>query len=117
MNLYRDLVRNNLKKIKSVKEGELVEALGSQQDEITQLEKNVKLTLFKKSQKLIDRFLFIFFAEDRGLLPPNAILQIIEDWNKLKDLDVNQPLYERFKLYFSYLDTGRKGTATKYPNG
>lgn len=111
--LYRDLVRNNLKKIKSVKEGELAEALDSKQTEIAQLEKNVKLTLFKKSQKLIDRFLFIFFAEDRGLLPPNAILQIIEDWNKLKDLDVNQPLYERFKLYFSYLDTGRKGTATK----
>ena len=31
-------------------------------------EKNIKLTLFKKSQKLIDRFLFILFAEDRGLL-------------------------------------------------
>lgn len=32
-----------------------------------------KLTLFKKTQKLLDRFLFIFFAEDRLLLPPNSI--------------------------------------------
>ncbi|MDN3595126.1 Eco57I restriction-modification methylase domain-containing protein [Zunongwangia endophytica] len=116
--LYRDLVRNNAKKLKNLRHSELVsetqqsdnEAL---QTEFDRLEKNVKLTLFKKSQKLIDRFLFIFFAEDRGLLPPNAILQIIEDWHQLKDLDVNQPLYERFKLYFKYLDTGRKGTDKK----
>jgi len=32
-----------------------------------------KLTLFKKSQKLLDRFLFVFFAEDGGLIPPNAV--------------------------------------------
>src|SRR6056297_1376421 len=32
-----------------------------------------KLLLFKKTQKLLNRFLFIFFAEDRNLLPPNSI--------------------------------------------
>ena len=32
-----------------------------------------KILLFKKTQKLLDRLLFIFFAEDRGLLPPNSI--------------------------------------------
>ena len=114
--LYRDLVRNNAKKLKSGRGNELIKEIGEEGNhstEIGQLEKNVKRTLFKKSQKLIDRFLFIFFAEDRGLLPPNAILQIIEDWKKLKDLDVNQPLYERFQLYFNYLDTGRKGTDKK----
>ncbi|WP_394907903.1 Eco57I restriction-modification methylase domain-containing protein [uncultured Mesonia sp.] len=114
--LYRDLVRNNAKKLKAIRKNELfkeIEETATLEAEIDRLEKNVKLTLFKKSQKLIDRFLFIFFAEDRGLLPPNAILQIIEDWHKLKDLDVSQPLYERFKLYFSYLDTGRKGTDKK----
>ncbi|SFB93467.1 TaqI-like C-terminal specificity domain-containing protein [Zunongwangia mangrovi] len=114
--LYRDLVRNNAKKLKAGASNFIsseVERSPEELQEQQRLEKNVKLTLFKKSQKLIDRFLFIFFAEDRGLLPPNAILQIIEDWNKLKDLDVNQPLYERFKLYFSYLDTGRKGTDKK----
>ena len=31
------------------------------------------LELFQKSQKLLDRFLFIFFAEDRNLLPTNPL--------------------------------------------
>ena len=39
-----------------------------------------KLTLFKKSQKLLDRFLFLFFAEDRFLLPPNSVRLILDDW-------------------------------------
>ena len=81
--------------------------------ELAALEKNVKQNLFKKSQKLIDRFLFIFFAEDRALLPPNSIHKILDGWNKLKDLDAEMPLYDRFKLYFGYLDTGRKGTEKK----
>lgn len=72
--------------------------------------KNIKRTLFKKSQKLIDRFLFIFFAEDRGLLPPNSTLKILEQWDKLKELDEHVPLYKRYKKYFDYLDQGRKGT-------
>ena len=72
--------------------------------------KNIKRILFKESQKMIDRFLFIFFAEDKGLLPPNSTLKILEQWDKLKDLDAYVPLYDRYKLYFNYLDTGRKGT-------
>lgn len=71
-----------------------------------------KLTLFKKTQKLIDRFLFIFFAEDRLLLPPNSICEIIKQWETLKDeLDEYIPLYDRFKKYFGYLNTGHKGKA------
>ncbi len=76
-------------------------------------DKNFKLTLFKKSQKLLDRFLFILFAEDRGLLAPNTITTINNEWNALKDLDVEIPLYDRYKQYFSFLDTGRKGTDKK----
>lgn len=68
-----------------------------------------KLTLFKKTQKLLDRFLFIFFAEDRLLLPPNSIRQIITQWEQLKELDESKPLYDRFKKYFGYLNTGYKG--------
>jgi type I restriction-modification system DNA methylase subunit len=67
------------------------------------------LELFKKSQKLLDRFLFLFFGEDRHLLPPNSVRQIITDWNKLQELDVYMPLYDRFKQYFSYLNSGYKG--------
>lgn len=76
-------------------------------------DKNFKLTLFKKSQKLLDRFLFILFAEDRGLLAPNTITTINNDWKALEELDMIVPLYERYKQYFSFLDTGRKGTDKK----
>jgi type I restriction-modification system DNA methylase subunit len=67
------------------------------------------LELFKKSQKLIDRFLFIFFAEDRQLLPPNSVRLILQQWEQLKELDEEVPLYDRFKKYFGYLNTGFKG--------
>lgn len=68
-----------------------------------------KLNLFKKSQKLIDRFLFLFFAEDRNLLPPNSVRLILDDWEDLKERDVHIPLYDRFKKYFEYLNKGYKG--------
>ena len=69
-----------------------------------------KLLLFKKTQKLLDRFLFIFFAEDRLLLPPNSITEIVKQWTALKDeYDEYSPLYSRFKKYFGYMNTGFKG--------
>ncbi|WP_371133014.1 Eco57I restriction-modification methylase domain-containing protein [Lutibacter sp.] len=67
------------------------------------------LTLFQKSQKLLDRFLFLFFAEDRQLLPPNSVRLILDQWQKLKELDAYTPLFDRFKKYFGYLNTGFKG--------
>lgn len=69
-----------------------------------------KLLLFKKTQKLLDRFLFVFFAEDRLLIPPNSIREIINQWKILKEeLDEYMPLYARFKKFFGYLNTGFKG--------
>jgi len=67
------------------------------------------LTLFKKSQKLLDRFLFLFFAEDRNLLPPNSVHLVLTDWRDLQERDVEIPLYQRFKKYFGYLNMGFKG--------
>ena len=67
-----------------------------------------RLVLYKKTQKLLDRFLFILFAEDKYLLPPNSIRLILEQWNQLKDLDEYTPLYNRFKKYFGYLNEGYK---------
>lgn len=67
------------------------------------------LELFKKSQKLLDRCLFLFFAEDRNLLPPNSVRLILDQWKKLQELDAYTPLYDRFKKYFGYLNTGFKG--------
>lgn len=69
-----------------------------------------KLLLFKKTQKLLDRFLFLFFAEDRLLVPPNSVRLILDQWTELKDkYDEYQPLYDRFKKYFGYLNTGYVG--------
>lgn len=98
--LYDDLVINNL-------EGnlELIDSLESPLC-ITEL----KQLLYKKSQKLIDRFLFMFFAEDRYLLPPNTTINLIKEWEQLVDLDEYTPLYSRIKKYFNYLDKGRKAT-------
>ncbi len=68
-----------------------------------------KIVLFKKTQKLLDRVLFILFAEDRGLLPPNSLMMVINQWEKLKDFDAYQPFYERLKKYFGYMNTGFQG--------
>jgi type I restriction-modification system DNA methylase subunit len=116
--LYRDLVRRNAKRIKNnlskvsndLNENELDDETKA---DLFKLEKNVKLSLFKKSQKLIDRFLFIFFAEDRGLLPPNSTLQILNKWKDDVEFGDERPLYDMFKQYFKFLDTGRQGTTNR----
>jgi type I restriction-modification system DNA methylase subunit len=127
--LFRDLVKRNAKRIKSEAvtsstteklkslslegtEAKLTE-MSQETDELKSLEKNVKLSLFKKSQKLIDRFLFIFFAEDRDLLPPNSTIQILDKWKADIDFGDERPLYNLFKQYFHFLDEGRKGTTSR----
>ncbi len=72
-------------------------------------ERDWQLLLFKKTQKLLDRLLFIFFAEDCGLLPPNSMIQIIDQWEQLKEMDEYRPFYDRVKKYFGYMNTGFKG--------
>ena len=67
------------------------------------------LLLFKKTQKLLDRLLFIFFAEDSGLLPPNSMVEILNQWEQLKEMDEYVPLYNRIKKYFGYMNTGWQG--------
>lgn len=66
------------------------------------------LELFKKSQKLLDRFLFIFFAEDRNLLPTNLIFRINAEWKQLKEMRIEVSIYDRYKMYFNDLNTGAK---------
>ena len=58
-----------------------------------------ELLLFKKTQKLIDRFLFIFFAEDKGLLPTKTIQNHIKEWKKSNKVS----LFESFKTLFKDL--------------
>ncbi len=98
-----DVITKKLYKDYSVFKRELFQNLTELNPDFDSLE------LFKKSQKLLDRLLFLYFGEDRGLLPPNSVRLILEQWNKLKDLDEYVPLYSRFKKYFGYLNTGFKG--------
>ncbi|KJD35082.1 restriction endonuclease subunit M [Tamlana sedimentorum] len=114
--LFRDLVKRNASKLKNLRHSQLVSESNQTDEEKTELvklEKNVKLTLFKKSQKLIDRYLFIFFAEDRGLLPPNSTQQILDKWKADVDFGDDRPLYTLFKQYFKFLDQGRAGTTNR----
>jgi len=103
--LFRDLVKLNMKN--EVFRNELVK------EDVDRATKNIKQTLFQKSQKLIDRFLFIFFAEDRELLPVNSTLKILDKWKVLVDNDAPKPVYDIFKQYFNFLDIGRSGTDKK----
>ncbi|MDR1485361.1 MAG: N-6 DNA methylase [Planctomycetaceae bacterium] len=68
-----------------------------------------KLKLFTCSQKILDRLVFILFAEDCGLLPPNTIQKIIREWKNFDEADEYRPLYSHLRKYFSYLDSGGKG--------
>ncbi len=72
-------------------------------------ERDWTLLLFKKTQKLLDRLLFIFFAEDCGLLPPNSMMQIINWWEEMNDHGDYFPFYDRIKKYFGYMNTGFQG--------
>lgn len=72
-------------------------------------EKEWQLLLFKKTQKLLDRLLFIFFAEDGGLLPPNSMMTIINWWEQKAENDDYTPLYDQIKKYFGKMNTGFRG--------
>ena len=75
-----DIVTKQLYKDYSVFKRELFENLIKLNPQYNQLD------LFKKSQKLLDRFLFIFFGEDRGLLPPNSVRLILEPYRVCRRL-------------------------------
>ena len=69
-----------------------------------------KILLFKKSQKFLDKVLFVLFAEDKGLVSTNSIVQIVEKWQNLKNdaFDTPKPLYELVALFFNNLFIGKK---------
>lgn len=62
-----------------------------------------KRILLEKTQKLLDRMVFIFFAEDRGILPTNTIQAIID---RYKDDIEDRDLYLFYKIYFKAINEG-----------
>jgi type I restriction-modification system DNA methylase subunit len=89
------------------------------QDIFANLTKNnpqfAQLLLFKKSQKFLDRLLFVFFAEDTGLVPPNSIITEIENWKKLQKLNAYDSLYNRLKKFFQHLNMGYQSSIYDIP--
>ena len=67
-----------------------------------------QLLLFKKSQKFLDRLLFVLFAEDTGLVSPNSIATEIENWQTLQKLNAYDSLYNRLKKFFNHLNKGHQ---------
>jgi len=72
-----------------------------------------RLLLFKKSQKFLDRILFVLFAEDKKLIPENAISLIVDSWEKADDLQF-KPLYDLFNIFFKHLNEGHTYKKTGY---
>lgn len=58
--------------------------------------------LIAPAQKLLDRILFVAFAEDRGLLPDNSIKKAYQHSDPYNP----RPIYENFKGLFNAIDKG-----------
>jgi len=67
-----------------------------------------KYVLFQKTQKLLDRIVFMCFAEDKGLLPANLIPTIIAEWDNALAEGREETLYDRFKAHFRFINRGFK---------
>ncbi len=67
-----------------------------------------KFTLFQKTQKFLNRIVFICFAEDKQMLPTNLISNIIAQWKFLQENDEYKPLYQVFLKHFNYINKGFK---------
>lgn len=69
--------------------------------------------LLEKTQKLLDRILFILFSEDRGLLPSNSITEIINYWDNKKEFGDDETLYDTYVTYFNVINKGRSQRGNK----
>ncbi|WP_149725207.1 Eco57I restriction-modification methylase domain-containing protein [Campylobacter concisus] len=77
----------------------------------TSIDKNRLLSL---TQKLCDRFVFILFAEDRGLLRLRTIAEIKDKFqNQVTELS----FYDFYKIYFKAIDEGSERLDIKRYNG
>ncbi|OIP53217.1 MAG: hypothetical protein AUK54_09505, partial [Helicobacteraceae bacterium CG2_30_36_10] len=75
-----------------------------------------KALLLRLTQKLCDRIIFILFAEDRGLLSPNTVKEIREEFTNQKF--TSYPLYDIYKFYFDAINKGNeKLNIPKYNGG
>ncbi|MFE4120088.1 Eco57I restriction-modification methylase domain-containing protein [Priestia sp. YIM B13486] len=64
-----------------------------------------ELVLFEKSQKLMDRFIFICFCEDTGLLPESVFRKVIEAAKQTFDISETR-IWNQLKGLFHSIDKG-----------
>jgi len=73
-----------------------------------------KYILLEKTQTILDRMVFIFFGEDRGILPTNTIRAIIEHYEgDIEDRD----LWHFYKIYFKAINQGNSKLKIPEYNG
>ncbi|PQZ59808.1 N-6 DNA methylase [Bacillus sp. MYb209] len=75
-----------------------------------------ELVLFEKTQKLMDRFIFVCFCEDTGLLPENTFRRVIEA-AKLSYVVTDTPIWEQLKNLFLSIDKGNQRNNINKFNG
>lgn len=71
------------------------------------------LDMVRHTQKLLDRFLFVAFAEDRGLVPPKTIATALEH----VDLYRPRPVWENLQAVFRWVDEGNPSRGFPPYNG
>jgi len=76
-----------------------------------------KENIFECANKLLDRFMFILFAEDRGLIPANSIDTVIKQFESSHEWGDETPLYEYYKKYFHFIDVGNEKVKIPKYNG
>lgn len=69
--------------------------------------------MIEPAQKLLDRVLFVAFAEDRGLLPSKSL----EQASKHRDPYHPRPVWDNFKGLFMAIDKGNAGLGIPAYNG
>lgn len=70
-----------------------------------------EIVIIEKVQKLMDRFLFICFCEDKGLIPANSYRKIVLQGEKFGSI------FEMFKMFCHWIDTGNKIRDISHFNG
>ena len=58
--------------------------------------------IIEHAQTILDRVLFVAFAEDRELLPAHTLAQAFDQRNPFSP----QPIWENFKGLFRFIDQG-----------
>ena len=73
-----------------------------------------KHILLEKTQTILDRMVFIFFGEDRGVLPTNTIRAIIDHYEG--DIE-ERDLWHFYKIYFKAINQGNSKLKIPEYNG